>query len=62
MRDVFVGLFVDDVYLFIVKNCVHPLSQNMPIERSAFFLRSGKMCEYRASMGRVSRESRAVWE
>ena len=54
MHDVFVGLFVDDVYFLLSKIAMHPLSQNMPIERSALFLRSGKMCAYRASMGRVS--------
>ena len=36
------------------KIAMHPLSQNMPIERSALFLRSGKTCAYRASRGRVS--------
>ena len=41
---------------------MHPLSQNMPIERSVLFFRSWKMCACRASMGRVSWGSRLVWE
>ena len=44
------------------KSARHPLSQNMSIERSALFLRSGKMCACCASMGRVSWGSKAVWE
>ena len=41
---------------------MHPLSQNMPIEMSALFLRSGRMCACHTSMGRVSWGSRSVWE
>ena len=54
MHDFLVGSFADDVYLFIIESAKHPLSQNMPIERSALFFRSGKMCSCRALMGRVS--------
>ena len=54
VHGVFVRLFVDDVYFLLSKIAMHPLSQNMPIERSAFFFRSGKMCACRVSMGRVS--------
>ena len=44
------------------KIVMHTLSQNMTIERSALFLKSGKMCACRGSMGRVSRSSKSVWE
>ena len=54
MHDVFVGSSVDDVYLLSSKSAKHSLSQNMPIERSALFFNSGKMCACRDSMGRVS--------
>ena len=36
------------------KSTKHLFSQNMPIERSALFFKSGKMCACRASIGRVS--------
>ena len=50
-------LFVFLLMMFnflLSKIAMHPFSQNMLIERSALFFRSGKMCACRASMGRVS--------
>ena len=44
------------------KIAMHLLSQNMPIERSALFFRSVKMCVCRDLMVRVSWGSRAVCE
>ena len=47
---------------FIINTAMHPLLQNMPIERSALFLRSGKMCAWCASIGILSWGSRELWE
>ena len=48
-------VFLLMMFTFLLsKIAMHPLSQNMPIERSALFFRSGKMCACRALMGRVS--------
>ena len=44
------------------KSAKHLLSQNIPIERSDLFFLSGKFCACRASMGRVSWGSKAVWD
>ena len=60
MHDNLVGLYVNDVDFFLSKSAKHPLSQNMPIERSALFFRSGKMCAFRAAIGRVFCGSKAV--
>ena len=60
MHDVLVGSFVDDVYFLSSKSAKHPLSQNMPIERSALFFKSGKMCACRDLMGRVFCGSKSV--
>ena len=49
------------MYTFLSsKSAKHPLSQNMLIERSALFFKSGKMCACRASMGRVFCRSKSV--
>ena len=61
MMCLFVFLLMMFTFL-LSKIAMHPLSQNMLIERSALFFRSGKMCACRASMGRVSWGSRLVWE
>ena len=54
MHDVLVCSFVNDVdFFFSSKSAKHPLSKNMPIERSALFFKSGKMCACCASRGRV---------
>ena len=42
MHDVSVNLFFYDVYFLLSKITMHPLLQNMPIERSALFFSSGK--------------------
>ena len=59
MRCLFVFLLMMFTFL-LSKIAMHPLSQNMPIERSALFFRSGKMCACYASTGRVFWGSRAV--
>ena len=43
------------MYTFLSsESAKHPLSQNMPIERSALFFLSGKMCACCALMGTLS--------
>ena len=42
MHDVFVGIFKMMCTFLLSKIAMHPLSQNMPIERSALFLSSEK--------------------
>ena len=53
VHDVLVGYFVDDVDFFVIESAKHPLSQNIPIERSALFFRLGKFCACRAAIRRV---------
>ena len=60
MHDNLVGLSINDLEFLLLKSAKHPLSQNMPIERSALFFRSGKMCACRAAIGRVFCGSKAA--
>ena len=51
----FLLVILSMMYTFLSsKIAKHPLSQNMLIERSALFLKSGEMCACHASIGRVS--------
>ena len=54
VHDVFVRLFVDDVYFFIVKGCDASVVAEHADGEECLFFRSGKMCPCRALMGRVS--------
>ena len=60
VNDNLVGLSVNDVDFSLSKSAKHPLSQNMPIERSALYFRSGKMCACSAAIWRVFCGSKAV--
>ena len=54
MHDIFVSLFVDDVYFFIVKVCDASVVAEHADGEECLVFRSGKMCACRASMARVS--------
>ena len=43
-----------------LKSANHPLSQNMPIERSDLFFRSGQLCACRSEIGRLFCGSKAM--
>ena len=53
MHDNLVGFSVNDVDFLSSKKAKHTLSQNMLIERSDLFFRSGNLFAFRAAIGRV---------
>ena len=54
LHDVFVGLFVDDVYFFIVKNCDASVVAEHADREKCLVFEVREMFSCRASMGRVS--------